>query len=225
MARTASFPLAVLAANGLVDAWDAGRSRRVAAALLGALLLGGGGLSFTGALSEHAARRAPRNERVAADSDLARAHERLLVDSDLQSEEPVLVRELTSRSGRLADTLAPHPDVVRTGLALWCDAVRELSPTSSRWEGRHRAVTRLYGSESYRPVGAVTEWDVLGRPVLFLVDAADRARLDEGGRHSEVRGVELRLLRLGAELLWREGDVAVYVRGAGLAQASGASGR
>ncbi len=94
---------------------------------------------------------------------------------------------------------------------MWCDLPRELAFGSPRWEARDTQLRSLFNErENWNP-RISGEWGRLGRTIVFVVEEADRRRTHRGNFDVAQRGIELRLQRLGATLVRRFGDAAVFV--------------
>ena len=226
LARAASLPLGVLAAGGLFQLIDRGRVARALGYLLGAAAVGGALLGLrhvdtgVGALiashriesfgeGDARSREGPRATDRAR--DLVEAY--AWVRSELAQRYPdaALVCEVASRTGRLDSELAPHPAALLAGLPMWCDVYEETGAESSRWAPRNEQVAQLFNERKGWIGRRAIEWRRFGRPLVFIVEEADRRRTFKGRYDEPLRGVETRLAGVGARLQLRFGEVAVYL--------------
>jgi len=215
--RTASFPLALLAAGGLFDWIDRGGWRAALGLVLGLAMVVGSARNVVHVLGGFRALASPGDSEPTSNSarNLALCYEWLRSATELRSNSPILVREVSSARDRLGTDLAPHPAAFETDLPMWCDVLPELSPNSPRWKPRNAQVQALFNERKDWNPRVAGEWSAIGRTLVFVVEESDRRRTHKGDHDVAARGVELRLARLGARLARRFGDVAVYVFGDG----------
>jgi hypothetical protein len=235
----AALPLAVVAAGALgrllAGSGDPSETRarglRRAEMALGAglaLALGVGGLRATGhAARAHAARALERcplatvgsrttlRSPVGLEADLARCYAWVAAEVELGRKRAVLVRFAAPGAPRIGGPTAPHIGPLATGLPLWWDAPPGLvagSGTGARgdgWRARGSMLAPLF-TERY-------DWDVniahlfraLGRPLVFVVDEFDRSTTSERGVGP--RGIDKRLVQLGAREVFQAGDASVLL--------------
>jgi hypothetical protein len=232
-------PLAVVAAGALgrLLAGRRGepaartRGRRAAEMAVGAGLavaLGVGGLRATGhAARAHAARalepcplatvgsRTTASSPVGLQADLARCYAWVAAEAELRRQRAVLVRFAAPGAPRIGGPTAPHIGPLATGLPLWWDVPPGLvagsgtGPRGDGWRARGSMLAPLF-TERY-------DWDVniahlfraLGRPLVFVVDEFDRSTTSERGVGP--RGIDKRLVQLGAREVFQAGDASVLL--------------
>lgn len=220
-----AFPLAVLAAGALGWLASGGVLLRVAAAACALPLVLGGARATWFAGARHAGlfdvasplrlageRTVPRAP-VQLDADVARCYEWIALHRDSLGARAVLVRSMPPGGGRVGGPTAPHVAALATGLPLWWDAPAALVATTGvtsvgdTWQLRGAMLTKLFTS--------LNDWDVhigqlfraLDRPLVFVVDELDRRATSERG--GGPRGVDSRLLQLGAREVFAAGDASV----------------
>lgn len=221
LARLGSFPLGVLAAGGLIDLVGGRRTRLPGVALAGALALGALFATALALRAQYALGQIalPLSddgggfEMVApeggADEDLATVLRSLRMRGDLHRRRALLVCGADERGP--GGNFAPHMASLYADLPMWCDRVPELAPAEPAWRRRHDWWHGLYGTLTDWDPRLIHELSALGRPVVFVVEEADRLRTHRGERDKPRRGVDLRLQRLGCERIEERSEVAVYL--------------
>ncbi len=207
--------LGLLAGGGLsAGLLEGGRLWRAFSLTAGVVLLGGGA-AFVASLPPNLARAAaaapelvetkaglePRARRGLSPD--ARAAYAWLRDSlSFRDRRPVLLLSELRETQRLPRVRRPHPAPLFSGLDLWCDRSEPMARAHPMLDRRSRVVRSFFELDGGVHTGPLREAERLDRPLIVWVEADDRLRAP---------GIEGQLERLRLALLYRQGQVALYV--------------
>jgi hypothetical protein len=225
----AALPAGVLAAGGFGALLRGPRrftfSRTVGAGLAVVLVAGSvratahtfrvhlGFVSAPSPLVAQGERIVPRDVGLPASREVARCYAYIAGRSDLRELDAIVVRFGAADASRVGGPDAPHIAALATGRPMWWDAPPGLFTRTGRtvagddWALRSQMIVPLFR--------ALNRWDIqiaqlfqrAGRPLYFVVDEGDRQATTDRG--AGPRGIDPRLLQLGAREVFRAGDASV----------------
>ena len=118
---------------------------------------------------------------------------------------------LAARGGSADDAL-PSFSTLFSELPLFHDRHGRFAPQNHRFLPRFERLDKLYHDRKDWDPRLLREFDVLGRPAVFIVRESDRiATVRSSPVPGAHRGIDLRLARIGCELLHESGRVALWI--------------